>query len=602
MDLDQDSNNQIFGSTSNAASTSASAADAALLTNWHSAEPREPLEPLQGYEPLEAHQPTDFFSNLYDLTYDINPNANQAADSYSWLFNFSPSAGVPDVGGYQVSPAAPSPSTPKDHAASLSTHVYDNLTRLLSRIVDNPDHLAFTHATLQSSFTSYFASFNAQLPILHSPLFEISTADPHLLLSILAIGAWFSPDREVCQQWQKVASSLVGLVVMSDEFVDPEASISLLQTLILLEMHGMLMSDRKSHTKSAILHSSYVNIARRTKIFLPKATPAQDPSSADSVWRAAMLDETGRRAFELRLDLPIPDSEWQAKNGEAWQALRFDPARRPPPPFADSLKQSLMPGGLTFASSAFATTVIMHGLMSIGHDIVARDNVLLGMDSEERGGDRWLGVLSKALDHFKSRLEASCSARFGEQLLWSATSLGCVAHIVLVSDLLDLQVFAGSPTIVRKHASELGAASEASWYSIAFLKSYILRRLEIGPENSVPGGVGDTPHLKWCLFVAALCLWSFGFGHTAPPFNIESSDEIPTYMLESDWYIAEALAYADQMTFRTPAELNDAEDAVKMRTSGVFIFILSELQDGRSWELEREACDILKRLVLTSAV
>lgn len=113
MDLDQDSNNQIFGSTPNLASTSASAADAALLANWHSAEPSEPLEPLQGYEPLEAPQPTDFFSNLYDLTYDINPNANQAADSYSWLFNFSPSAGIPDVGGYQVSPAAPAPSTPK---------------------------------------------------------------------------------------------------------------------------------------------------------------------------------------------------------------------------------------------------------------------------------------------------------------------------------------------------------------------------------------------------------------------------------------------------------------------------------------------------------
>lgn len=43
-------------------------------------------------------------------------------------------------------------------------------------------------------------------------------------------------------------------------------------------------------------------------------------------------------------------------------------------------------------------------------------------------------------DSYKSRLEASCSARFGPQLLWSCLSLQCVAHIGLVSDLFDLQV------------------------------------------------------------------------------------------------------------------------------------------------------------------
>lgn len=64
------------------------------------------------------------------------------------------------------------------------------------------------------------------------------------------------------------------------------------------------MSNRPSHTKAAIMHSAYVNIARRTKIFLPKATPASDPSSADSLWRAAMLDETGRRFVVT----PLPHS------------------------------------------------------------------------------------------------------------------------------------------------------------------------------------------------------------------------------------------------------------------------------------------------------
>lgn len=191
---------------------------------------------------------------------------------------------------------------------------------------------------------------------------------------------------------------------MSDDFVDPNASISLLQTLILLEMHGqsasvagsrnftlIQLTRRHAHERPSVPHEgrhhalctlifrppqnlpsghrlsnilmcfqAYVNIARRTKIFLPKATPAVDPTSPDSLWRAAMLDETGRRqgvpeppfqnqkltfslsrcayalflmdsshaamfhhapclsAFELRLDVPVCDAEWTAIDGETW--------------------------------------------------------------------------------------------------------------------------------------------------------------------------------------------------------------------------------------------------------------------------------------------
>ena len=66
---------------------------------------------------------------------------------------------------------------------------------------------------------------------------------------------------------------------------------------------------------------------------------------------------------------------------------------------AESLKKSLLPGGVTFASSAFATVLLLHGLISIAHDIAAKDNVLLGIGlvSEERGGSKWKRVLSKAL-------------------------------------------------------------------------------------------------------------------------------------------------------------------------------------------------------------
>lgn len=106
-----------------------SAHDAALLADWQS------LQPLD---------PTDLFSSdlsLYDLTYDINPSANQAADSFSWLFDqFSPGTGLAHEeetahtstgwGWTQAAPSAPAPSTPKV-GIELHPEAFrgDNLTR-----------------------------------------------------------------------------------------------------------------------------------------------------------------------------------------------------------------------------------------------------------------------------------------------------------------------------------------------------------------------------------------------------------------------------------------------------------------------------------------
>ncbi|KAM0746361.1 hypothetical protein T439DRAFT_137214 [Meredithblackwellia eburnea MCA 4105] len=630
----------------------------------------EPLAPVASFNTSGDHQSimqdwdnlpaldnhVDLFSNdfsLYDATYDLNPLQNQDLMGYGWLFSqFSPSTGLiheeegakkDDWAWMQAPRPAPlQPSTPKDHAASLTPTVYDNLGRVLTPLISHPEHPAYNHETVQSNFAAYFAHFDSQLPLIHKPLFDINTVAPYLVIAMLCIGAFYSEDQETCSQWQTVATKLWGLVQNSDEFVNPSAGISLLQTLILLEMHGKLMSNRPSHAKAAIMHSAYVNIARRTKIFLPKATPPEDPGSPDSIWRAAMLDETGRRcayalffmdsahaamfrhaavlsAFELRLDLPVPDHEWNAPTGEKWHTLRFDANRRPPPAFAEALKASLQPGGLNFATSAFATSVLLHGLISICHDISRKDNVLLGMDTEDRGTSKWKLVMAKALDSYKSRLEASCSTRYGPQLLWSGLSLQCVAHIGLVSNMLDLQVFAGAPAIfgqkVGRAAYEKASenvrewvkckdGSEAAWHAIQFMKPFVLRRVEGGPESREPGGVGDLPHLKWCLYVATLVLWSFG--HASTDISFESfeqspTDEIPSQFRQSDFYFSEALAYCDAMSFRTPTELDEADDRMKMKTSGIIAFVLNELSESR-WELEGEASRLLTRLLSLPAL
>lgn len=70
------------------------------------------------------------------------------------------------------------------------------------------------------------------------------------------------------------------------------------------------------------------------------------------------------------------------------------------------------------------------------------------------------------------------------------------------------------------------------------------------------------------MYIAVLVCWSYGYAAAEIPFEYFGSStgvEVPPRMLSSEWYLSEALAYCDALSFRTPTELDEADDRMKMR-------------------------------------
>jgi hypothetical protein len=72
-------------------------------------------------------------------------------------------------------------------------------------------------------------------------------------------------------------------------------------------------------------------------------------------------------AFQIQLQLPCDEDEWEAPNAQEWARLRAN--SRPPIPFISALKASLMPGHAPPVLNPFSRIAILHGLLSVAQDL-----------------------------------------------------------------------------------------------------------------------------------------------------------------------------------------------------------------------------------------
>lgn len=94
------------------------------------------------------------------------------------------------------------------------------------------------HSSLKRFLSLYFAHFDTLNPLMHRPTFNPQATEPHLLLAMMAIGAFYGSDEE-CAVWQRLVPGLAGLVVVSEGF-GPDASVQTILTTLLVEIHGKL--------------------------------------------------------------------------------------------------------------------------------------------------------------------------------------------------------------------------------------------------------------------------------------------------------------------------------------------------------------------------
>ncbi|KAM0756072.1 hypothetical protein T439DRAFT_19965 [Meredithblackwellia eburnea MCA 4105] len=506
---------------------------------------------------------------------------------------------------------------PEDPGNRLSFETSEKLQEIIWSLIPTPPNPSYTsHPYLQTYLSLYFRHFDPQTHYIHLPTFDPQQTEPYLLLAMCAIGAFYSDDDAKCQLFQRVVQRLAGLVVVSEGFV-PGATNQTLLTTILVEIHGKTMNSFDEHSMRAIIHPAFINLALRTQIFEPKQYLPDDPSDPDSVWRAAVQEETSKRlayaffmmdiqhttiflhpaslsAFQVRLSLPWDEGEWAAPSAEAWQEFRTKPTYIPPSTFSVALKACINPSNSSTNPPSLVSSIALCGLLSIIADLKQKDLVILGVDGV--GGEAagvWKRRVSKALESWKTKHEAACLTKYGPRALWNNLSLQCIGRMSLSTEFRDIQIIAGWRVImgyrVTRAAYEharLNIAEwvkrrqgcEAAWHAINLLRAFILQRIDMGEKSAE---LADIPHLSWCLYMCTITCWVYGAMHlpalpAAEHFELPVAPVQSERILERDDYLQNALAYVQGMTARTPDELDLLSVAAKSNTNGLVSFHIRE--------------------------
>lgn len=353
-------------------------------------------------------------------------------------------------------------------------------------------------------------------------------------------------------------------------------------------------------------------------------------------------------AFELRSALPCDQFLWEAESAEKWQKVRQK--QKPPPPFLTVLKSYLTSSAPTAARNlnALSRVLLLHGLMSIAWDMNRRDQTSLGMLTRGRiitgdfhanitsglVGDNLVGDwrlrISEAYDTWKAdfdayimsitQLHASPSSSTGittnqqrrearnEFKIYSTVNAALyhAAHVILFSDFLDIQIYAGarhilgrqvgrvdysrSQRVVKRWANEQSTiSSKATWHAAHIIKDAVMNL-----EDFDAGGLFIHP---WCLYLATITVWSFH--HARPTVNrgtgVNLKDEDDDEMI---WDTsADMHALISSMTRGTSEQLAQAvTNSKKPSTAGLTAVIANQLSKIR-WAVVHDGMLVLKGLV-----
>ncbi|PWW73686.1 hypothetical protein C7212DRAFT_285053 [Tuber magnatum] len=225
-------------------------------------------------------------------------------------------------------------------------------------------------------------------------------------------------------------------------------------------------------------------------------------------------------AFELRLPLPYGSPTWEANSAEAWH--KAGKVERPPPPFLMVIKLYLNPGKETPTLNSFSRLLVLHGLMSIMWDMRRRDQTSLGSSLSTTS---WQSRIATAYDAWKLDFDShqspptSSSGGAKTDTTRSTLTLYHAAHLILHTDILSLQIYAGARSILGKPVlrtdydsscavikswSTTPAASKSAYHAAAMIRS------SLQPESADDGRF----HYPWCLYLATLVCWAGHGGAT----------------------------------------------------------------------------------------
>jgi hypothetical protein len=431
----------------------------------------------------------------------------------------------------------------------------------------------FSPPALRCYIYLYFTKFNAIYPLIHKASFVASSADPMLLSAMIICGAHFA-DESAHFLAERIGRKLWGAFITFEDFRPARATLAMLQAMLLTESFGKLMGTRPQHETAHLFHNFIVTLARRNAVFVPSKTKLPH-GPLDERWRAWAREEEKKRislfafmrdaqdatifrhipalsSFQIHLSLPCDDEEWIASSAEAWHSLRQEKrtARQisgggsssgDPPSFIAAVKAMLTPGiapRIGSDSDSFKHMVLLHGLMSVAYDLQWKQQALLAASDSSDSMAKWKQRLTlgyqACMDRFRTLGEPT---RLIDRASYSLIE---ISQIVLHADPVDIQIYAGLPSVIgrfidhhtfsvaRRACREWARtddARKAVWLSARFLSTSLFADSStVAGEDQQPSaspgpsdlrsspshnGYDELLHQHWIQYLCALIIWTY---------------------------------------------------------------------------------------------
>ncbi|CAO1627720.1 unnamed protein product [Sympodiomycopsis kandeliae] len=691
--------------TANNATTSATTSSSSLpplFDSWPDlndpASTNNNVDPMTAPPPLSGHQ-TPSLAGLQGLS---SSTANFS--DFSWLFDgIEPSAGGGDAASVAASNAR-SEHTNSASGWSLSPDTlflqpsnvdYENMDELgeLQRAIDQvplavcpgyniesvahhrllvflqaiPDLLKspfFTPPALRLYLHLFFTHFNSVYPMIHQPTFSANSTDPSLLAAAIMIGTFFSVPSAY-ELAVRIAQKMWSAMLNLDDFRPTRATLPMLQAMVLTEFFAKTMATRPHHEMAHLFHSFMVTLARRNALFINQHRSQVGTGSV--AWRTWAREEERKRvtfflfildsehatvfghapvvsAFEIQLQLPCSQKEWNAPNSEAWEVVRLS-GLNPPLLFIAAVKARLQrcntPGQIP--TDSFMRLLLLHGLMSVGFDLKWKQHSLLDSVDEE-GLLSWQEQVRLAC----SSLREACELPSADATDEVSSMLISITQIMLYVDVLEIMVAAGKPAVLgRVIDRESYRASQqtihrwaqsrqgpiAVWHAVYFLRASFRKRKRSGVSRDDGrfrcGTIEETLHRHWCEYLSVMVIWAYGYSvrsktdsdraggsdsgtsqshlqsrYTRFPPAPNASTSSHTSWIESPMPLQghyanskenEVEEFLDAMCTKRPSDIVSCP--YKSCTRPILEVVEKVLRSSR-WELLQEAADLLQRLIL----
>ncbi|XXG95133.1 hypothetical protein Hte_001393 [Hypoxylon texense] len=544
------------------------------------------------------------------------------------------------------------------------------------------NHPLLSHLSLQSYCDLYFTRFNTAYPLIHQATFEPSQKETLLLLSIILLGATYS--EKEAHQLAVCIHDVIRPTIFSHASFNAKPDLWMLQTILLVECFGKSRAGQKQHDMSHLFHGMLINLIRRSdcqsvRPVRPSSGDGggyggEDAAAGDeqqNYWRRWVEAEEKKRlallcfmwdtqhavlfcqslcmsAFELRLPLPCTQALWEASTPAEWARLSASTA--PEPMYLLALKSYITRDGdarsrVPHHLNGLSRVIVFHGLMSIAWDMRRRDQTSLGVISSTApngggGSGRWQNRLSAAYRAWKTDFDAFCARQAdltagevgrgtappharAELDVWR-TAYAAVyhaAHVLLRSEFLDVQIFAGArtilgrpvarsdfvrsekvvkqwatppPTSTRRNTTNTDDPDNRNEYEYedngdndaATAAWHAAQLLQTASQTLVDFDSMGLFHVPWCLYTAALTIWTFH--HTGARGAPEDDSELV-------WDAqAEMRSVVDSMVQAGIEGLPRIQGA--KRTGGL-VWVMAEVLSKVRWGIVHAGVTVLKGLV-----